>query len=93
MSVATAKKPTSRTSRRAPQAIRQAQAVAVPTVAFPMQAPGESMFNGLSDWESYLALDRALAERGFRVRYFKGQIEIMSISFQHDTLSRIIGRL
>ena len=58
-----------------------------------MPAPGESVVVGLSNWSSYLDLDRALEGRGYRVRYYKGLMEIMSISFEHDSLSRRIGFL
>ena len=59
----------------------------------PMPAPGETALVGLGDWATYQALDKVLSDRGHRVRYFNGVLEIMSISFKHDSLSRRIGLL
>lgn len=58
-----------------------------------MPAPGETAVVGLSDWTTYLRLDEALTKTGHRVRYFNGILEIMSISFPHESLSGHIGRL
>ena len=62
-------------------------------IAQPMPAPGETACFGLGDWETYLGLDRALQGRGYRVRYFKGILEIMSISFDHESISRRLAQL
>lgn len=62
-------------------------------VVQPMPAPGETAVVGLSDWATYLRLDEALTKTGHRVRYFNGILEIMSISFPHESLSGHIGRL
>lgn len=45
------------------------------------------------DWQSYLALDEVLTGRGFRIRFYRGAFEIMSISKLHERLKSIIGRL
>jgi Uma2 family endonuclease len=58
-----------------------------------MPAPGETVVVGLGNWASYIALDRALEGRGYRVRYFKGLLEIMSISFKHESIKSHIGML
>jgi Uma2 family endonuclease len=62
-------------------------------VVQPLPAPGETAVVGLCDWETYLGLDKALEKRGYRVRYFEGLLEIMSISFKHETLKSHIGCL
>lgn len=62
-------------------------------VVQPMPAPGETAVVGLSDWATYLRLDEALTKTGHRVRYFNGILEIISISFPHDSMSRRFGLL
>jgi Uma2 family endonuclease len=62
-------------------------------VVQPLPAPGETAVVGLCDWDAYLGLDKALEKRGYRVRYFEGLLEIMSISFKHEALKAHIGRL
>lgn len=48
---------------------------------------------GLGDWDSYLNLDQLCAKRGMRVRFHRGIIEVMSISFPHESLKFILGRM
>lgn len=62
-------------------------------LSVPLPASGEATSVGITNWQSYLGLDRALEDRGYRVRFFNGIIEIMSISFHHDSISRTIGHL
>ncbi len=45
------------------------------------------------DWDSYIALDRVLTGKGFRIRYLRGAFEIMSISKKHESMKSIIGIL
>ncbi len=59
----------------------------------PLPAPGEKVMVGLGDWAIYQSLDKALSRKGHRVRYFNGVLEIMTISFRHESLSGNIGRL
>ncbi len=62
-------------------------------LSFPMPALGQSAGAGLMDWDSYLAIDEVLTDRGFRIRFFRGAFEIMSISKLHEQLKSIIGIL
>ena len=62
-------------------------------LSFPMPGPGQSAGAGLMDWHSYLALDEVLTGRGFRIRFYRGAFEIMSISKLHERLKSIIGIL
>ncbi len=62
-------------------------------VSKPVPAPGETALVGLSDWDTYLRLDEALEGSGQRVRFFNGQIEIMSISTKHEFLKVAISHL
>ena len=48
---------------------------------------------GLADWDTYLAMDRALSRSGLRVRYLRGVFEVMSISRPHEYMKSIIGSL
>lgn len=47
---------------------------------------------GVGDWETYLMLDRLCEKRGMRVRFHRGVIEVMSISFPHESLKGQIGQ-
>ena len=47
---------------------------------------------GLGDWDSYLNMDQLCAKRGMRVRFHRGIIEVMSISFPHESLKGQIGQ-
>ena len=88
MSAATAPAPTvSRKPRRPHTAGRKA------ALAFPIPAPGEAVCVGLGNWETYLMLDEALCDRGFRVRFHRGKIEIMSISFTHESIKAALRLL
>ncbi len=58
-----------------------------------MSAADDEIIVGQTSWEGYLGLDRALEERGYRVKFFKGVFEIMSISFKHEAIDGNIGRL
>lgn len=62
------------------------------TLSFPMAAPGEEAMVGLTSWTTYLELDRKLGTPGFRVRYLRGIIEIMSTSKLHETLKKNLAR-
>jgi len=62
-------------------------------VVQPLPAPGENVMVGLGDWAIYQSLDKVLSRKGHRVRYFNGVLEIMTISFRHESLSGNIGRL
>lgn len=57
----------------------------------PAPAPGENVFVGYGSWETYLELDAALGSRQIRVRFFRGQIELMSISILHETIKKMLG--
>jgi len=50
------------------------------------------MMVGLGDWETYLLLDKLCEGRGMRARFHRGIIEIMSISFPHESLKGQIGQ-
>ena len=56
------------------------------TLPFPQVAPGEDGVVGLTSWETYLRLDEHFAVPGFRLRYLRGVIEIMSTSRLHELL-------
>ena len=58
-----------------------------------MPGPGQSSGVGLTDWDSYVAMGKALQGTGFRVRYLRGIFEIMSISRPHEYLKSVIGNL
>jgi Uma2 family endonuclease len=73
--------------RNAPRSQRRAGPV---SVSLPVPAQGESRMMGLGDWDTYLMLDAALADNGFRVRYHHGQIEIMSVSFTHEAIKGLL---
>lgn len=62
-------------------------------LSVPLPAPGEQASIGLTNWESYEGLDRVLQDRGYRVKFFKGVFEIMSISFEHEAVGGNIGSL
>lgn len=59
----------------------------------PMPAPGEHASVGYGDWATYVGLSDALQDCGYRVQYFKGVIEIMGISFDHESLGALGGRI
>jgi Uma2 family endonuclease len=90
MSIA-AEQPKARRKRRSERAVPGSAAAS--RVVQPMPAPGETALVGLGDWATYLSLDKVLSRSGHRVRYFNGVLEIMSISFKHESLSGNIGRL
>ena len=48
---------------------------------------------GLGDWDSYLNMDQLCAKRGMRVRFHRGIIEVMRISFPHESLKFVLGRM
>ncbi len=48
---------------------------------------------GVGDWETYLALDRLCQKKGMRVRFHNGVIEVMSISFLHESIKFVIGHM
>ncbi|MDB6140361.1 MAG: hypothetical protein JWO94_3433 [Verrucomicrobiaceae bacterium] len=62
-------------------------------LSFPLPGPGQSSGLGLTDWDSFTAMDKALAGTGFRVRYLRGIFEIMSISRPHEYLKSLMGSL
>lgn len=47
---------------------------------------------GVGDWDTYLMLDRLCEKSGTRVRFHRGIIEFMSISFPHESLKGQIGQ-
>jgi Uma2 family endonuclease len=59
----------------------------------PMPGPGESALVGMADWSMYERLTEQLPDSGLRIRYFHGLLELMSLSFEHESLSAHIGRL
>jgi Uma2 family endonuclease len=77
-------------SPQKPRRIRKAPAS---RVVRPLPAPGECACVGLADWNTYQRLDESMAGSGFRVRYFRGFLELMSLSFEHESLSAHIARL
>ncbi len=72
---------------------RAAASLPASRIVQPLPAPGENVMVGLGDWAIYQSLDKVLSGHGHRVRYFKGVLEIMTISFRHESLSGNIGRL
>ncbi|MFN0075926.1 MAG: Uma2 family endonuclease [Prosthecobacter sp.] len=76
--------------RRAHTTARHGGHVSLP---FPKPSPGQTVMVGLGDWDSYLNLDQLCEKRGMRVRFHRGIIEIMSISFPHESLKFAIGRM
>ena len=48
---------------------------------------------GAVDWETYQAISRALTGRHLRLTYDRGNLELMTISGNHGTCSRLLGRL
>jgi Uma2 family endonuclease len=72
---------------------RRTSAAPAVELAFPVPASGQILSVGLGDWETYLTLDQALCDRGFRVRFHRGQIQIMSISFTHEAIKAVLRRL
>jgi len=88
MLVATLTKP--KAARRRPRVpIREGGHVSLP---FPRPTPGQTIMIGLGDWDSYLNLDQLCEKRGMRVRFHRGIIEVMSISFPHESLKGQIGQ-
>ena len=59
----------------------------------PVPVPGETGLIGYANWENYLRLDKALESTGHRVRFFKGRIEVMSISKKHEFIKIAISHL
>lgn len=62
------------------------------SLSFPQAAPGENAAVGLTDWETYFELDRRLGASGFRVRFLRGIIEIMSTSKLHEILKKNLAK-
>jgi Uma2 family endonuclease len=44
-------------------------------------------------WQAYVRLGEALRDRHIRVTYDKGEMEIMTLSFEHEHRKRRLGRL
>ncbi len=63
------------------------------TLPFPHSAPGETALLGLGTWDSYRTVDKASGSRELRVRFHRGLIEIMSISFTHESLKKFLSML
>lgn len=47
---------------------------------------------GVGDWDTYLMLDRLCEKQGMRVRFHRGIIEVIDISFPHESLKGQIGQ-
>lgn len=62
------------------------------SLSFPKPSPGQTIMVGLGDWDTYLMLDRLCEKQGMRVRFHRGIIEVMSISFPHESLKGQIGQ-
>jgi len=45
------------------------------------------------DWQSYLKISDGIGERMVRVTYDRGELELMTLSYEHELSSAIIGRL
>ncbi len=63
------------------------------SLPFPLPSPGQRILVGVGDWDTYLMLDSLCEKRGMRVRFHRGIIEIMSISFPHESFKFAIGRM
>lgn len=63
------------------------------SLSFPKPSPGQTIMVGLGDWDTYLMLDRLCEKQGMRVRFHRGIIEVMSISFPHESLKFALGRM
>ena len=63
------------------------------SLPFPRPSPGETVMVGAGDWAGYLRLDEVCQKTGMRVRFHRGIIEVMSISFPHESLKHAIGRM
>lgn len=77
-------------SRRPKGGLRAKGHVSLP---FPRPSPGESVFVGVGDWETYLRFDKLCEKQGMRVRFHRGIIEVMSISFPHEAFKHVLGRM
>ena len=80
----TAPIPTAKRPRRTTPAL-------VSRLTRPMPGPGESALVGMADWSMYERLTEQLPDSGLRIRYFHGLLELMSLSFEHESLSRRLG--
>ncbi|MBI3411111.1 MAG: Uma2 family endonuclease, partial [Planctomycetes bacterium] len=45
------------------------------------------------DWQTYTRLLHALDERHLRLTYDRGVLEIMTLSYRHESVARFLGRL
>ena len=60
------------------------------TVRIPLQ---QRFVLGNVSWEDYIRISRAFGERHLRMTYDRGVLEIMTLSFEHETISGFLGLL
>jgi Uma2 family endonuclease len=62
------------------------------TVQAPSTAEQRFRLSGV-DWQSYLKISDGFGERPVRVTYDRGELELMTLSYDHESSSAVIGRL
>src|SRR5947207_1702021 len=63
------------------------------TATLPTEAPGRRLRLSGVDWRTYVAMSDLFLDRPIRFTYDRGELEIMTLSPEHERLKRLLARM